>query len=155
MLAGSLLTLKPPGYNRCFLGNPLLKDTSLQSLPLWSHSDLPVCFCASYPLLLRSFLLFSHSVVSDSLQPHGLHHTRLPCPSLSPGVCSNSCPLSQCFYLGISSSATPLSFCPQSFPASRPFPICSHHVAKVAFVEPGVFSSLWCLKIECLSLVIW
>ena len=44
----------------------------------------------SYHLLL----LFSHSVVSDSLQPHGLQHTRLPCPSLSPGVCSNSCPLS-------------------------------------------------------------
>ena len=37
---------------------------------------------------------FSHSVVSDSLQPHGLQHARLPCPSLSPGVCSNSCPLS-------------------------------------------------------------
>ena len=38
---------------------------------------------------------FSHSVVSDSLQPHGLQHTRPPCPSLSPGVCSNLCPLSQ------------------------------------------------------------
>ena len=37
-------------------------------------------------------LLFSHSVVSDSLQPHGLQHTRIPCPSLSPRVCSNSCP---------------------------------------------------------------
>ena len=40
-------------------------------------------------------LLFSHSVVSDSLQPYGLQHARLLCPSLSPGVCSNSCPLSQ------------------------------------------------------------
>ena len=40
-------------------------------------------------------LLFSHSVLSDSLQPHGLQHTRPLCPSLSPGVCSNSCPLSQ------------------------------------------------------------
>ena len=39
-------------------------------------------------------LLFSRSVVSSSLQPHGLKHTRLPCPSLSPGVCLNSCPLS-------------------------------------------------------------
>ena len=37
-------------------------------------------------------LLFSHSVVSTSLQPHGLQHARLPCPSSSPGVCSNSCP---------------------------------------------------------------
>ena len=39
-------------------------------------------------------LLFSRSVMSDSLQPHGLQHARLPCPSLSPRVCSNSCPLS-------------------------------------------------------------
>ena len=41
------------------------------------------------------FLLFSRSVVSHSLRPHGLQHTRLPCPSPSPGACSNSCPLSQ------------------------------------------------------------
>ena len=40
-------------------------------------------------------LLFSHSVVLDSLWPHGLQNARLPCPSLSPRVCSNSCPLSQ------------------------------------------------------------
>ena len=39
------------------------------------------------------WLLFSHSVMSNSLQPHRLQHARLPCPSLSPGVCSNSCPL--------------------------------------------------------------
>ena len=54
---------------------------------------------------------FSHSVVSNSLQPHGLHHTRLCCPSPSPGVCSNSCPLSQWCHLTISSSATPFSSC--------------------------------------------
>ena len=40
-------------------------------------------------------MLFSRSVLSDSLRPHGLQHARLPCPSLSPGVCSDSCPLSQ------------------------------------------------------------
>ena len=56
--------------------------------------------------------------MSDSLQPHGLQHTRLPCPSLSPGVCSNSCPLSQWCHQTISSSVTPFSSCPQSFPAS-------------------------------------
>ena len=59
----------------------------------------------------------------DSLQPHGLQHARLPCPSLSPGVCSNSCPLSQWCYLSISSSAAPFSFCLQSFPASGSFPM--------------------------------
>ena len=66
-------------------------------------------------------LLFSHSVVSKSLQPHGMQHARLPCPSLSPRVCSNSHPLSQWCYLTISSSATLFSFCLQSFPASESF----------------------------------
>ena len=61
-------------------------------------------------------LLFSLSVVSDSLLPHGLQHTRLLCPSPSPGVCSNSCPLSQSCHRTISSSVVPFSSCPQSFP---------------------------------------
>ena len=53
--------------------------------------------------------------MSDSLRPHGLQHTRLPCPSLSPRVFSKSCPLSRWCYLATSSSATPFSFCLQSF----------------------------------------
>ena len=52
-----------------------------------------------------------------------LQHTRLLCPSLSPDICSNSCPLSQWCYLTISSSAVPFSSCPQSFPASGSFPM--------------------------------
>ena len=60
--------------------------------------------------------------MSDSLQPHGLQHARLPCPSLFPGVCSNSCPLSQWCHPTISSSVAPFSSCPQSFPASGSFP---------------------------------
>ena len=56
----------------------------------------------------------SLSLMSNSLQPHGLQHARLLCPSLSPRVSSNSCPLSQCCYLTISSSATPFSFYLQS-----------------------------------------
>ena len=51
------------------------------------------------PKLMINLLLFSHSVTSNSLQPHELHHARLPCPSLSPGVCSNSCPMSRWWYL--------------------------------------------------------
>ena len=70
-----------------------------------------------------SLLLFSYLVVSNSLQLHGLQHTRLPCPSLSPRVCSNSCPLSQRCRPTISSSGAPFSSCPQSCPASRSFPI--------------------------------
>ena len=54
---------------------------------------------------------------------HGVQHARLPCPSLSPGVCSNSCSLSQWYYSNISSSVSPFSSCPQSFPASGSFPM--------------------------------
>ena len=71
--------------------------------------------------LISQLLLFSHLVMSDSLWPRGLQHARLPCPSLSPGVCSNSCPLSWWCHPTISSAASLFSFCPQSFPASRPF----------------------------------
>ena len=61
--------------------------------------------------------------MSNSLQPHGLQHARLPCPSLSPRVCSNSCPLSHWCHPAISSSVTSFSSCPQSFPASGSFPM--------------------------------
>ena len=57
------------------------------------------------------------------LCPHGLQHARLPHSSPFPGVCSNSCPLSRWCYLTISSSATPFSFCIQSFPSLESFPI--------------------------------
>ena len=66
---------------------------------------------------------FCCSVVSYSLRPHGLQHARLSCPSLSPGVFSNSCPLSQGCYLTISSSVVSFSSCRQSFPASGSFPV--------------------------------
>ena len=68
-------------------------------------------------------LQFSHSVVSDSLRPHGLQHVRLPCPSPTPGAYSNSCPLSRWCHPTISSSVVPFSSLPQSFPASGPFPM--------------------------------
>ena len=61
--------------------------------------------------------------MSDSLQPHGLQHARLPCPSLSPGVCSNLCPLSQRCHSNISFSVVPFSSCLQSFPAKGYFPM--------------------------------
>ena len=69
-----------------------------------------------------SSVQFSHSVMSDSLRPHGLQHARPPCPSPTPGVNSNSCPLSQWCHPTISSSVVPFS-CPQSFPASGSFPM--------------------------------
>ena len=66
---------------------------------------------------------WSRSVMSSSLQSHGLQHTRPPCPSPTPGVYSNSCPLSQWCHQFISSSVVPFSSCLQSFPASRSFPV--------------------------------
>ena len=68
----------------------------------------------------RCSVQFSRSVVSDSLRPHELQHTRPPCPSPTPGVYSNSCPLSHWCHPA-NSSSVPFSSCPQSFPASGSF----------------------------------
>ena len=67
-------------------------------------------------------LLFSHSTVYDSMQPHALQYTRLPCPP-SPGACSNSCPLSWWCHPTISSFVIPFFSCFQSYPASGSFPV--------------------------------
>ena len=66
---------------------------------------------------------FSHSVMSNSLQSHGLQHTRVPYPSPTLEACSNSCPSSQWCHPAISSSVVPFSSCPQSIPASESFPM--------------------------------
>ena len=74
-------------------------------------------FSNIFPLSVQ----FSHSVVSDSLQPHESQHTRPPCLSPTPGVHSNSCPLSGRCHPAISSSVVPFSSCPQPLPASESF----------------------------------
>ena len=66
-----------------------------------------------------------------TLWPHGLQHTRLPCPSPTPGACSNSCPLSRWCHPTISSSVVPSVVCLQSFPLSFPLSQSSYQVAKV------------------------
>ena len=79
---------------------------------------------ATREALLRVLVsLFSHSVVSNSLRHYELQHARPPCPSPTPGVYSNSCPLSQWCHPAISSSVVPFSSCPQSLPASGSFPM--------------------------------
>ena len=70
-----------------------------------------------------SSVQFSRSVVFESLRPHEPQHTRPPCPSPTPGVHPNPCPLSQWYHPTISSSVVPFSSCPQSFPASGSFPM--------------------------------
>ena len=92
---------------------------STKSKLLWyEFKDSLFSFYMGLPLLL-----FSYPVVSDSLGPRGLQHYRLPCPSLSPGVCSDSCPVSRWCYLTILSSAAPppLLFLPSIFPSIRVF----------------------------------
>ena len=72
---------------------------------------------------LAFLFLFSLSVMSNTLQPHGLQHTRLLSPSPSSGACSKSCPLSWRCHPNISSSVIPFSSCLQPFPASGSFPM--------------------------------
>ena len=112
----------------------LLKNNFL-SLHAWETLDLmPVWFlCCRTSQSLQGAEVWtgptqeynnvcSVAKLCQTLGIHGLQHARLPCLSLSPGVCSNSCSLSQWCSLAISSSAAPFSFCLQSFPASRSFP---------------------------------
>ena len=82
-----------------------------------------ILHCRQILYCLSHSVQFSRSIVSDSWWPHGLQHTRPPCPSPSPGACSNSCPFGQRCHPTISSSVIPFSSCPQSFPASGSFPI--------------------------------
>ena len=95
---------------------------------------------------------FSHSVMSDSLQPHMLQHARLPYPSPTPGVCSNSCPSSRWCHSTISSSAVPFASCLQSSPASGSFPIVSssHQAAKVLELQLQNQSFQWIFRTDFL-----
>ena len=81
-----------------------------------------LAFPGNYILnLFETKLQFSHSVVSDSLRPHESQHARPPCPSPTPGVHSDSCPLSWWCHPTISSSVVPFSSCLQSLPVSGSF----------------------------------
>ena len=107
---------------------------SLLGLYLQKHSLTHGITYASHCCF--SSVQFIHSVVSNFLQPHGLQHARLPCPSPTPGAYSNSCPLSQWCHPTISSFVVPFSSCLQSFPASGSFKwVSSQQVAKVLGVS--------------------
>ena len=107
----NLILLQSKGLSRVFSSTTVLKHQFFSVQP-------SLIVQLSYPSVQ-----FSCSVVSDSLQPHGLQHTRLPCPSPTPGAYSNSCPLSQWCHPTISSSVIPFSSCLHSFPASGSFPM--------------------------------
>ena len=88
-----------------------------------NHCDKFSYHLSPYEDITISSVQFSHSVMSDSLRPHEPQHARPPCPSPTPGVHPNSCPLSWWCYTTILSSVIPFSSCPQSFPASGSFPL--------------------------------
>ena len=98
--------------------------------------------------------LFSHSVSSNSLWPHGLQYTQLPCPSPSPRSCSNSCPLSRWCHSTILSSVIAFSSCLQSFPTlgsfllSWLFTASGQSIGASAVVLPVDYSGLISFKID-------
>ena len=89
-------------------------------------------------------LLFSHYIVSESLQPHGLQYTRLFCPPLSPRVCSNSCPLSWWCYL-IISNCRPLLLLPSIFPSTR---VMSNEEHTIPQLVELMDTELWMLRVD-------
>ena len=122
--------------------------------PLISFIQFLTVFCVQvFCLLGEVSVQFSHSVMSDSLQPHELQHTRPPCPSPTPGVHPNSCPLSQWCHPTVSSSAVPFSSCPQSFPASGllKWGNSSHEVTKVLEFQLQHQSFQWTPRTDLLS----
>ena len=99
------------------------------------------------PLLSKGPIAqFSHSVMSNSLPPHGLQHTRPPCPSSTPGVDSNSCLLSWWCHPAISSSVVPFSSCCQSFSASGSFQMSQFLALGGQSIE--VSASAWVLPMN-------
>ena len=147
-------------------GGPL----SWGKLTMQQHSSLAVflsvngawCFCRCLSRwLFQPSMFMGHpqvALVVESLSrvwpcdPHGLQHTRPPCPSPSSRVCSKSCPLSQWSFLTISSSVTPFSFCLQSFPASGSFQWVgsSHQVTKVLELQLQYQSFRWIFRVDFL-----
>ena len=123
-----------PGFS--VLG--ILQAGVLSVLPFPSPGDLPdpgiEPVALASPALAGGFfttsaiLLFNHSVTSDSLWPHGLQHTRLPCPSPSCGACSNSCPSNWCCH-------------PTSYPLSSPSPPAFSLPASGSFQMSQFFAS--------------
>ena len=100
-------------------------------------------------IMLQSSVQFTGSVMSNSLWPHGLQHARPPCPSPTPSVYPNSCPLSRWCHLTISSSVVPFYSCLQSFPVSGSFQMNQFFSSGGQSI--GVSASTSCLLICFLS----
>ena len=150
----SLVGYSPWGHKQSDMTKKLTHPRHPQSSSrLFKSKNMEVHPCAWG---LKSLSSFSHSVVSDSLQPHGLQHARPPCLSPTPGACSNSCPLSWWCHPTISSSVVPFSYRLQSFPASGSSPSSDfgvsslHQVAKVLEFQLQHQSFQWTFRTDSL-----
>ena len=103
----------------------------------------------------NNLVFFSHSVMSDSLQPHGLQHARPPCPSPTPRACSNSCPSSPWCHPTISSSVVHFSSCPQSFPALGAFPMSQPFASSGQSIGASASASILPVNIQGWFLLGW
>ena len=113
----------------------------------WDHKDSTYIYSKSMNLVLIS-VQFSHSVVSDSLQPHEPQHARPPCPSPTPRVHPNTCPLSWWCHPTISSSVIPFSSYPQSFPASRSFQVSQFFASGGQSIGVSASASVFPMNIQ-------
>ena len=104
----------------------------------------------NYARVQFSSVQFICSVMCNSLRHHGLQHTRLPCPSPTPGAYSNSCPLSWWCHLTISSSVIPFSSCLQTFLASVYFTVNQFFMPKVLDLQLQHQSFQWTFKVDFL-----
>ena len=138
----SVLQIRWPKYwNFSFNISPSNEYLGLVSFRM-DWLDLP----CSPRAILQYKIVVSHSVVSNSLRPHGLQHARLPCPSPSPGACSNSCPLSWWCHPTILSSVVPFSSCLLSFPAS--FPVSWLFASGGQSIEASASASVLTMNIQ-------
>ena len=109
-----------PKILKDFINHGVKSVNSSTKKKLMIFSD---CITCHFIKIFAQFLSFSQSVMLNSLRPHDRKHASLPCPSLSPRVCSNSCPLSWWYHPTSSSSVTCFSSCPRSFQAAGSFPV--------------------------------
>ena len=135
VLESSQTYYHPGPWKNCLLWNQFLAPNTLR-------------------ITAKDSVQFSLSVVSDSLQPHESQDARPPCPSPTPGVHSDSHPLSQWCYPAISSSVVPFSSCPQSLPAAKYFPMSQLFTWGVQSTGVSGLISNKCIKRSCNSIAI-
>ena len=140
---------------------PIYSDTEVVGKrcgPLWSLS----AWVQSSTLQQASSMIgmvsvqFSRSVMSNSLRPRELQHARPPCPSPTPGVHPDSCPLSRWCHPTISSSVVPFASCPQSFPASESFQMSQFFASSGQSIGVSASASdlpMISFRMDCLDLL--